>query len=77
MHHHPSGLGIIIIVLAMMLLIVGIVVLAMESGHISPTRWKLPGDIHLAKGPVHIWIPLGLALLLSIVATILLNLFRR
>jgi hypothetical protein len=74
---HSAGFGIALIILAILLFSVGGVVWAIEKGHLSPTRWKLPGDIHLTRGPVYIWIPLGLSLLLSVLATLLLNLFRR
>ena len=77
MVHRAPGIGIVIIVIALVLLVLGIVIWAMERGHISPWSWKLPGDIHIRRGPVSIWIPLGLSLLLSVVATILLSLFRR
>ncbi len=38
---------------------------------------RLPGDIYIKKGPVSFYFPLMTGLLLSVILTILLNLFLR
>jgi hypothetical protein len=38
---------------------------------------RLPGDLHWRMGNAHVWVPLGTCLLVSLIATVLLNLFGR
>jgi hypothetical protein len=38
---------------------------------------RLPGDLRFGHGDVHVYIPLTTCLLISIIATIVLNLFLR
>ena len=38
---------------------------------------RLPGDLHWRRGNTHVYVPLASALLLSLVATLVLNLFFR
>ena len=38
---------------------------------------KLPGDIHVQRGNFHFYFPLATCILLSLVLTIILNLFLR
>jgi hypothetical protein len=40
-----------------------------------PALGRLPGDIHIDRGNVQIFIPFGTMILVSIVLTVLLNLF--
>ncbi len=37
-------------------------------------RGRLPGEIHARRGPVSLYAPLGTSLLLSVIATVVLNL---
>jgi hypothetical protein len=73
-----GGVGQPIIVIAVILLVVGLVVSAAENGKLPIGKWKLPGDVSYHRGPVHVWMPIGTSIVLSIVLTVLLNLlFRR
>jgi hypothetical protein len=38
---------------------------------------ELPGDLHLRTGNVDVYVPLVTCVVLSVVATLILNLFRR
>jgi DUF2905 family protein len=40
-----------------------------------PALGRLPGDIHIDRGNVQVFIPLGSMIVISIVLTILLNIF--
>lgn len=42
-----------------------------------PWLGRLPGDLRLSKGPVTVFFPLVTCLIVSILLTVLLNLFRR
>jgi hypothetical protein len=42
-----------------------------------PWLGRLPGDLRLSKGPVTVFSPLVTCLIVSILLTVLLNLFRR
>ena len=72
-----NSVGVILISLALLILVLGICIFAFEKGHVPFTRWKLPGDIHISRGSLHIWIPLGACILFSIMLTIALNLLLR
>jgi len=62
------------IVAGVVLLVLGVVLLLVD--HFGLRR--LPGDIVWERGPVRVYAPLGLMLLLSLILTLLLNLiFRR
>lgn len=63
------------------LLLIGVIVVAaglllMVSPKI-PWLGHLPGDIFIKKQNVHVYIPIATSILLSVLLTLLLNLFRR
>jgi len=66
---------------AKLLLVVGSVALVLGALLLLADRipWlgRLPGDIAVRRGPVTIYFPLLTCVLLSIILTILLNLWRR
>ncbi|MBP2649542.1 MAG: hypothetical protein H6Q74_367 [Firmicutes bacterium] len=63
-----------------LMLIGGIIFLAGILMHFSgkmPWLGKLPGDIHIERDSFGVYFPIATSILLSIVLTILLNLFDR
>ena len=64
-----------IMIAGVLLFIIGAVL------HFAPglLNWfgKLPGDIHVKTGRGHVYIPITSMILVSILLTILVNLFRR
>jgi hypothetical protein len=68
-----EGLGRILIGVAIVLLLLGGLFLLL--GRLGLDR--LPGDLVFKRGNVNVYFPIGLMILLSIVGTILLNLFFR
>ncbi|HEY8201491.1 MAG TPA: DUF2905 family protein [Actinomycetota bacterium] len=59
--------------LGLVLLVAGLVLMLL--GRLGLT--SLPGDLSFRRGRFAVYIPLGLSLLLSIVLTVVLNLFLR
>jgi multisubunit Na+/H+ antiporter MnhG subunit len=68
-----EGLGKILIGVAIVLLVLGGLFLLL--GRLGLDR--LPGDLVFRRGNLTVYFPIGLMILLSIVGTILLNLFFR
>jgi hypothetical protein len=68
-----EGLGRILIGVAIVLLVVGALFLLLGRFGID----RLPGDLVFRRGNVTVYFPIALMILLSIVGTILLNLFFR
>lgn len=68
-----EGLGRILIGVAIVLLVLGGLFLLLGRLGID----RLPGDLVFKRGNVNVYFPIGLMILLSIVGTILLNLFFR
>ena len=68
-----ESLGKVLIGVAMLLLILGVLFLLLGRFRID----RLPGDLMFRRGNVMVYFPIGLMILLSIVGTILLNLFFR
>lgn len=70
----PEGkfVGRLLIVLGIALLLAG---LFSTFVHKIPFLGKLPGDIHIQKNNINFYFPLGSSLGLSIILTLLLNLF--
>lgn len=77
MSFRSAGGGQTIIVAAVILLVIGLLVSAVEKGRLWRGGWRLPGDIAYHRGPVHIWIPVGTSIVVSIILTVLLNLIVR
>ena len=68
-----DGLGRILIGVAIVLLVLGGLFLVLGRLGID----RLPGDLVFRRGNVTVYFPIGIMILLSIVGTILLNLFFR
>ncbi|HEX5975351.1 MAG TPA: DUF2905 domain-containing protein [Rubrobacteraceae bacterium] len=68
-----EGLGRILIGVAIVLLVLGGVFLLLGRFGID----RLPGDLVFRRGNATVYFPIGLMILLSVVGTILLNLFFR
>jgi hypothetical protein len=68
-----EGLGRVLIGVAIVLLVLGSLFLLL--GRLGLDR--LPGDLVFRRGNLTVYFPIGLMILLSIVGTILLNLFFR
>jgi hypothetical protein len=68
-----SGLGRLLLVLAGVIAVVGLVLLAVGRGLIP----RLPGDIAIERKNFRFYFPLGTSILISLVLTVLLNLFFR
>jgi multisubunit Na+/H+ antiporter MnhG subunit len=68
-----EGLGRILIVVAIVLLVLGGLFLVL--GRLGLDR--LPGDLVFRRGNATVYFPIGLMILVSVVGTILLNLFFR
>lgn len=66
--------GKLLILVGAVIVVVG---LALTFGPRIPFLGRLPGDIAIDRGNVHFYFPLATGLLLSLVLTIILNLFFR
>ena len=66
--------GKVFIILGALIVLVG---LALTFGPRIPFLGRLPGDIAIDRGNVHIYFPIVTCLLLSVVLTLVLNLFFR
>jgi hypothetical protein len=69
-----GGLARFLILFGVISFVVGLILLA---GQRIPFLGRLPGDLLFRKGSATIYIPLATSLLLSLVLTILLNIFWR
>jgi len=68
-----NTLGKLLLGLGFVLLATGIAVLVLSRSGVH----KLPGDIIIRRGNFTLYLPLGLMILLSLLLTIVLNLFSR
>jgi hypothetical protein len=68
-----SGLGRLLLVLAAVVAVVGLLLVAAGKGLIP----RLPGDITIERRNFRFYFPLGTSILLSVVLTLLLNVFFR
>lgn len=68
-----QDLGRILLTVGLILAVAGIILLV--GGKFGLGR--LPGDISIHKGPVRIYIPLATCILVSLILTVLLWLFRK
>jgi membrane protein implicated in regulation of membrane protease activity len=69
-----SDVGKLLIIVGGFIVVVG---LFLALGLRIPFLGKLPGDISIERGNVHFYFPIVTGLLLSLVLTLLLNLFFR
>jgi hypothetical protein len=68
-----EGIGKLVIGGALVLLVLGGIFLLLSRLGID----RLPGDLVFRRGNLTIYVPIGLMILVSVVLTILLNLFSR
>ncbi|RKY65494.1 MAG: DUF2905 domain-containing protein [Candidatus Latescibacterota bacterium] len=68
-----SEFGKVLILFGLILVLMGLVFMA---GGKLPVG-KLPGDIHIQRGNFHFYFPLATCILLSLILTLVLNLFLR
>ena len=68
-----EGVGKLLIGGAVVLLVLGAIFLLLGRFGLD----RLPGDLVLRRGNLTVYLPIGLMIVLSIVSTILLNLFLR
>ena len=68
-----EGVGKLLIGGAVVLLVIGVIFLLLSRFGLD----RLPGDLIFRRGNLTIYAPIGLMILVSIVLTILLNLFFR
>ena len=69
----PRAAGIVLVVAGLALVVLGMAVAAGGFGWFG----RLPGDLRFGSDNVRVFVPLGSMLLLSLVLTALLTLFRR
>jgi hypothetical protein len=70
----PGELGRWLVMMGIVIALVGVVLLFADR---IPWLGRLPGDIRIERGNWRFYAPLGTSLLISIVLTLLLALFRR
>jgi hypothetical protein len=68
-----SGLGRLLLIVAAVIAVIGLVLIAAGRGLIP----RLPGDISIERRNFRFYFPLGTSIVLSVVLTLLLNLFFR
>jgi hypothetical protein len=68
-----SGVGRILLIVAVVVAAVGVLLILAGRG-ILP---RLPGDIAIERRGVRVFIPIGTSILLSVILTLVLNLFLR
>ncbi|HYZ10797.1 MAG TPA: DUF2905 domain-containing protein [Actinomycetota bacterium] len=68
-----EGFGRVLLILAVVLAVFGVLFILAGRGALP----RLPGDIAIERRNVRIYVPLGTSILLSVVLTIVLNLFLR
>lgn len=69
-----QGLGRLLIVFGLLIVLAGVVLLVADR---IPGLGRLPGDLVVRRGPVTFYFPLATSIVLSVLLTILLNLFWR
>lgn len=69
-----ANIGRMSVILGVVLIVFGLALIL--AGRI-PFLGRLPGDIHIRRGAAEIYIPLATCLLLSLLATLILNLLAR
>ena len=69
-----SDLGRVLIVIGVILVIVGAVFLLVPK---LPWLGKLPGDISFKRGNFSFYFPLGTCILISVILTLIMYLFRK
>jgi DUF2905 family protein len=68
-----SGVGRLLLALALVIAVIGVILILAGRGLIP----RLPGDIAVERKNVRFYFPLGTSILVSLVVTLVLNLFLR
>ena len=68
-----SSLGRLLLILAVVIAVVGVILVLIGRGLIP----RLPGDISFERGNFRFYFPLGTSVVVSVILTLLLNLFLR
>lgn len=68
-----SGFGRLLLIVAVVIAVIGVVLILAGRGLIP----RLPGDIAVERKNFRFYFPLGTSILVSVVLTLLLNLFLR
>jgi uncharacterized membrane protein YidH (DUF202 family) len=68
-----SGVGRMLIILAVVIALLGVILILAGRGLIP----RLPGDIAVERGNTRFYFPLGTSIVLSVVLTVVLNLILR
>jgi hypothetical protein len=68
-----SGLGRLLVLFAVVLALVGGVLILIGKGVLP----RIPGNLSFGSGSLRVFIPLGACILVSVLLTVLLNLFLR
>lgn len=68
-----EGLGRVLLILAVVLAVMGVILILAGRGLIP----RLPGDISIERRGFRFYFPLGTSILVSLILTIVLNLFLR
>jgi hypothetical protein len=68
-----STVGRLLLIVALVIAVVGVVLMLAGRGVIP----KLPGDIVVKRENLRFYFPVGLSIIVSVVLTVLLNLFLR
>jgi hypothetical protein len=68
-----SGLGRLLVLFAVVLALVGGVLILIGKGVLP----RIPGNLSFGSGSLRVFIPLGACILVSVLLTVLLNLFFR
>jgi uncharacterized protein HemY len=73
-----TELGKIFVVLGLLMVILGVVLMAAGtfSGKV-PWLGRLPGDIYIKRGNWTLYFPLATCIIISIILTVIVSLFRR
>jgi len=69
-----QGLGRLLVVFGLVIVLVGVVLLVADP---IPGVGRVPGDLVFRRGPVTFYFPVATSIVLSVLLTILLNLFWR
>jgi hypothetical protein len=69
-----QALGRLLIVFGLVIVLAGVVLLVADR---IPGVGRLPGDLVVRRGPVTFYLPVATSIVLSVLLTILLNLFWR
>ena len=69
----PSTVGRVLLIVGVLALVVGGIFFLLGKAGVG----SMPGDMRFGKGNVRVYFPLGTSIVISIILTVLLNLFLR